>query len=91
MNMSSKPDGSNGKKQSKPSVYKAKSSKPAQRQARLEVDHQHKKHLMVPHGATRAKRRAYGDFNPVNPEASLAQHPNSAYAMRLRTPVKKAA
>jgi len=34
----------------------------------------------TPRGTARAKRRATGNFKPVNPAASLAQHPEARFA-----------
>lgn len=36
--------------------------------------------MKVPRGTARAKRRAAGNYTPVNIEASLAQAPNSRYS-----------
>ncbi len=34
----------------------------------------------VPRGTARAKRRYTGNYTPVNPEASVEQHPQGRYA-----------
>ncbi|WP_407305625.1 hypothetical protein [Acinetobacter sp.] len=34
----------------------------------------------APRGATRAQRRAAGNYKPVNPAASLEQHPEARFA-----------
>jgi len=39
--------------------------------------------LKSPRGKTRAARRAQGNYDPVNTEASLAQAPEGRYARNL--------
>lgn len=80
--MSKKPDGTNGKKPSaKVSVYKTKSGKPQARHMEKQENKIMRNAMKnVQRGAARAKRRASGDYHPVNEAASLAQHPYGRFA-----------